>query len=169
MLHIIWTIINAVLILYFLHLIIGFVVIGKRIFQNRLKKFSIFILVLGGLQILTSYVDKEEKDNNYIVINEAAFNPKKSIIKTIKLEESFLKDFMLSVKYSYKNNTFVPINGSTRMAGFNSGYKWKLTGMNISNYTNDKKGTYHVYGILEWHLLGLKIYSQLKRFKGVIE
>ncbi|WP_299885219.1 hypothetical protein [uncultured Lacinutrix sp.] len=169
MLHIIWSIINTILFIYFLYLIMGLILIGKRIFKNRFKKFSILIIVLGCIQILIPHVDDNDKDQNYISINENAFNQKKSVVKNVTLENNFVSDFVLSVKYSSQNNTFVPINGSARMAGVISGHKWKLIGMSISNYTPNEKSTYDVYGILEWHLFGFKIYSQLKRFKGVIE
>jgi phosphate starvation-inducible membrane PsiE len=68
MIHLIWSIINGIIILYFFYLIIGFIVKGKRIFKPQFKVVSIFMMVIGIVQIISA--SNSEKNTNRITITK---------------------------------------------------------------------------------------------------
>ena len=67
MIYLIWTILNGIMFLYFLYLLFGFIVIGKRIFKPKFKNISIIFMLIGVLQILSA---KETENTNRITISE---------------------------------------------------------------------------------------------------
>jgi uncharacterized membrane protein len=59
MIHLIWSTVNLIIVLYFLYLIFGFIAKGKQIFKPKYRVASIFILVIGVLQIYSASNSEE--------------------------------------------------------------------------------------------------------------
>jgi len=78
MLHIIWSILNTIIFLYFIYIFLGFLIKGKEVLAVRFKMLSIIILILGLLQIIL--INKKSKDNICIEINEVSKIDNRSII-----------------------------------------------------------------------------------------
>ncbi len=68
MIHLIWSIINGIIVIYFLYLIIGFIAKGKKIFKLQFKVVSIIIMVIGIVQIISA--SDSEKNLNRISITK---------------------------------------------------------------------------------------------------
>lgn len=107
MIHLIWSIINGVIVLYFLYLIVGFIVKGKRIFKPQFKVVSIFIMVIGIVQIISA--SNSGKNTNRITISDDYNKKNNSKIKEVILENNLTFDINMLVKYSIDQNEYIPI------------------------------------------------------------
>lgn len=167
MTHLIWSILNAIIILYFIYLIIGLIIKGKKIFKPQFKMVSILFLILGISQIISA--SNSEKNNNQIIISDTYNKKNNSKIKRIILEENLTFDINMIIKYSIEKNEYIPIGSSSYLNGLVSGYVWEFESINTNNYLANEKAEYKVNGILKWNLFGITIYNQTKSFNGVIQ
>tara|TARA_R110002167_G_scaffold365821_1_gene591530 strand:+ start:3191 stop:3694 length:504 start_codon:yes stop_codon:yes gene_type:complete len=167
MIHLIWSIINGMIVIYFLYLIVGFIAKGKRIFKPQFKGVSIFIMVIGIVQIISA--SDSEKNSNRISITEDYNRKNNSEIKQVKLEDNLTFDIKMLIKYSVEKNELIPIESNSFLTGFVSGYDWELKAIQTNNYKPNEKTTYIAEGILKWNLFGITVYSESKTFTGTIE
>lgn len=167
MIHLIWSIINGMIVLYFLYLIVGFIAKGKRIFKPQFKVVSIFVMVIGIIQIISA--SNSEKNTNRITINDDYNKKNNSKIKKVTLEDNLTFDINMHVKYSVDKNEFIPIESNSFLTGFVSGYVWEFKSMQTNNYKPNEKSEYIADGILKWNLFGITVYSESKTFVGIIK
>lgn len=167
MIHLIWSIINGMIVIYFLYLIFGFIAKGKKIFKPRFKVISIFIMTIGIVQIISA--SNLEKNSNRITINEDYNKNSNSKIKQVVLEDNLTFDINLLVKYSIDQNEYIPIESNSFLTGLVSGYVWEFNSINMNNYNSNKKPEFIANGILKWNLFGITVYSESKTFNGTIQ
>lgn len=84
MIHLIWSILNLTLWFYFLHLLAGLVFRGRRVFQGRLRSFSIVLVVVGIGHIITADDDDTTIQSITLVEGYEPQNDSKSY--TVELE-----------------------------------------------------------------------------------
>ena len=166
MIHIIWSILNLGIILYFFYIIIEFLRKGKQIFNSKLKFITIGVMILGILQIVS--LSQHEESNNKIVLVENYNINNISKIKKIVLEKDLFHNYNLYIKYTVNQNEIIPIESSCTLTGFISGFNWELKSIKASKIENNKKADYVVKGVLEWNLFGFNVYNQHKTFTGQI-
>jgi len=165
MIHLIWSIVNTILAIYFLYLIIGFIRKGKKIFNNRFKLISIFIIVIGIFQLIdTSYLDKNPER---IIITEGYENSNSKEMKFITIEDNLTFDINLHVTYLMQENEFVPIECKSFLSGFVSGFEWEIKTIQTGKYNLNDKGAFKGNGILKWNFFGIEVYRQDKTIQGV--
>jgi F0F1-type ATP synthase gamma subunit len=140
---------------------------GKQIFKPQFKMFSIFIMILGIVQIISA--SNFKKNSNKITITENYLNKNNSEIKEIILQNNFTFDINMLVKYSVDQTEYIPIESSSSLTGFVSGYVWEFKSIQTDNYKKGQKAKYIANGILKWNLFGINIYTELKSFSGTIE
>ena len=167
MVHLIWSIINGIIVLYFLYLIIGLLIKGKRIFKPQFKVVSICITVIGIVQIISA--SNTEKTTNRITITNDYIKQNNSKIKNITLEDNLTFDINMLVKYSIEQNEIVPIESNSFLTGIVSGYVWEFNSIEISNFKKNEKSEYIANGILKWNLFGITVLNEAKTFSGTIE
>ncbi len=167
MIHLIWSIINGIIFLYFLYLIVGFIAKGRRIFKPQFKVVSIFIMVIGIIQIISA--SNSKKNTNRIIINDEYKKTNNSKIKNVILEDNLTFDINMLVKYSIDNKEFIPIESNSFLTGLVSGYIWEFKSIQINNHKPNEKSKYIANGILKWNLFGINIYSESKTFSGIME
>lgn len=155
------------IVIYFLYLIVGFIAKGKRIFKPQFKVVSIFILVIGIVQIISA--SNSEKNSNRITINEDYNKKKNSKIKQVLLEDNLTFDIKMLVKYSIDQNEYIPIESNSFLTGLVSGYVWEFNSIDMNNFKPNKKSEFIANGILKWNLFGITVYSESKTFNGTIE
>lgn len=88
----------------------------------------------------------------------------------IILEKTLVSSYHLTVIHGKDkvNKINVPLRAFSSVEGFVVGTIWKPTSI-MMNKTNDlNKFDYTVYGVLEWKLLGAKVYTQSKFYKGSV-
>lgn len=167
MMHLIWSIINGMIVIYFLYLIVGFIAKGKKIFKPRFKVVSIFIMTIGIIQIISA--SNLEKNSNRITINEDYNKNSNSKIKQVVIEDNLTFDINLLVKYLIDQNEYIPIESNSFLTGLVSGYVWEFNSINMNNYNSNKKPEFIANGVLKWNLFGITVYSESKTFNGTIE
>jgi len=150
--------------LYFLYLIIGFIAKGKQIFKPQFKVVSIFIMIIGIVQIISA--SNSEKNTNRITITDDYNKKNNSEIKEVLLENNLVFDINMLVKYSINQNEYIPIESNSYLTGLVSGYVWEFKSINTNSYKPDEKAEFIASGILKWNLFGINIYSELKTFRG---
>ncbi|WP_121666889.1 hypothetical protein [Mesonia aquimarina] len=167
MIHLIWSIINGIIVIYFLYLIVGFIAKGKKIFKPQFKVVSIFIMVIGIVQIISA--SDSEKNSNRISITEDYNRKNNSAIKQVKLEDNWTFDINMLVKYSIEENQYIPIESNSFLTGLVSGYVWEFKSIDTKNLNSNGKAEFFANGILKWNLFGITVYSESKTFNGTIE
>ncbi len=167
MIHLIWSLINAIIFIYFLYLIFGFIAKGKKIFKPRFKAVSIFIMVIGIVQVISA--SDSEKNTNRISITEDYSRKSNSAIKRIKLEDNLTFDINMLVKYSIEENQYIPIESYSSLTGLVFDYNWEFNSIYTNNLNPNGKAEYTAVGVLNWNLFGITVYGESKTFKGTIE
>ena len=167
MIHLLWTLLNASLIIFFFYLIFGFIIKGKKIFNPRIKLFSILIVTLGIIQIISAA--KTSKNSNRITITTDYKKTNSSKIKKIVLEDNLVFDINLNIKYSIENKEYIPIESYSFLTGLVSGYEWEFKAIETQIHKTNEKATFTAEGVLKWNLFGINVYSEYKTFSGKIE
>ena len=92
-----------------------------------------------------------------------------NIFLDIDLEKTLISKYSLGISYGkdmqLQNN--IPVSANTWTTGFESGTSWKPTSIIINRTNDNQKFEYEVDGTIKWSLLGMRIYSQSKHWKGV--
>ena len=166
MIHLIWSVLNTLLLIIFTILLFGFIFQGTKILRGKFKHISAFILI-GGIIGITYATSSEPKSNN---IKVAKFNVPYNQVrsKTFVLEDNLTHDITIHTQYFKSNNTIELIEGASSLGGFVSGLDWQMKHF-TSTERKDGKTELQVYGVLKWHLLGINFYTQSKHFKQVIQ
>lgn len=166
MLYLIWSTINTIIVLYFLYLIIGFMRKGKKIFNPKFKILSIFIMIIGIVQIINAAT--AEKNLNQIKITNDYDKTENSKVEKIILEDNLTLDINLLVIASIDQNEVIPIECQSFLTGFVNGYEWEFTSIKTNYYKQNERSEFIANGILNWHLFGITVYSQEKTFQGLM-
>ncbi|WP_179318844.1 hypothetical protein [Winogradskyella helgolandensis] len=167
MIHLLWSIINLIIVFYFLYLIVGIIRKGKRIFNPRFKVVSIFVMVIGIVQVISA-ANSEEKTNRITISNN--YNKKNfSEVEKVTLENNLTFDINMHVKYSIEQTELIPIESNSFLTGFVSGYEWEFTSIETNSYKQSKKAEFTANGVLKWNLFGITIYNESKTFSGIIK
>lgn len=167
MIHLIWSTINGIIVIYLLYLIVRFIAKGNRIFKQQFKVISIFIMLIGIVQITSALTS--EKNSNRITLNENYNRKNNSKIKQVVLEDNLTFDINILIKYSIDENEYIPIESNSFLTGLVSGYVWEFNSIYTNNLELNKKSEFIANGILKWNLFGITIYSESKTFNGMIE
>ena len=92
-------------------------------------------------------------------------NHKMSTLKRLNL----ISKYQLDVIYGKdKKGMNCPVSAFSSTNGFILGTNWKAESIMVSKTNDNQKFQYIVNGIVEWHLLGITIYTQAKTYKGTI-
>lgn len=166
MIHLIWSALNGIIVLYFLYLLIGFIVKGKQIFNTSFKVISIVVFLSGVLQIISA--SKNPKIENFIIISDDVNPQNRVVLKKIILEDNLSFNINMLLEYSVGKNEYIPIKSNSFLTGFVSGYQWEFKSIKINNFKPNEKVNYKVHGLLEWKLFGIIIYTESKIFEGEI-
>ena len=140
---------------------------GKKIFKPQFKVASIFIMVIGIIQIISA--SDSYKNLNRISITEDFDNKNKSAIKLVTLEDNWTFDINMLVKYSIEQNQYIPIESNSFLTGLVSGYNWEFNSIHTNNLKPNGKTEFTANGILKWNLFGITVYNDSKTFNGTIE
>lgn len=167
MTYLIWSILNTGILIYFIYIIVGFISRGKQFFKPQFKNISIFLLILGTIQIISAAI--LEKNKNEINLTDNYDKKKKIITKKVILENNLTFEIDMHLKYSIDQNEFIPIKSTSSLTGFVSGYVWEYNFIDAANPKQNEQARFTAHGILKWNLFGITIYSQSKKFNGSLK
>ena len=84
MIYLIWAVLNLALWLYFFYLIAALILIGSRIFQGKLRVFSVLLLVIGVGHVLSA---NDEEATDQITFSEE-YDSSNGRLKVISLDDN---------------------------------------------------------------------------------
>lgn len=164
MIQLIWVVLNLVILIYFI--IICFK--STRIIREKLGLLAAFVFVLGLLSLMDTPNNEQESPKIFDLQNQTEADLFKGNTRLIesKLEENLATEIQLTIKVEENKNGRKPLTASTNRSGLVMGTSWKTQMITVNRSETENKYFYDVSGILEWKLMGLKMYSQRKDFKG---
>lgn len=160
MIHLIWSILNLLLLVYFLYLIIGFIAKGKKVFKTRFKIISIAIMSIGVVQLISASIT--EKNTNKITIVKDYKSKHNTKLEQVVLKDNLTFNIEMTVEYVLDQEKYIPIESSTYLTGLISGYTWEFESFITENDESNVKPEYIVHGTLKWNILGIPVYSESK-------
>ncbi|MEO6232773.1 MAG: hypothetical protein ABJB11_17115 [Ferruginibacter sp.] len=172
MLYLLWALLNIGLIIYF---VIVYVKAIKLIREN-IGIVAAFIFVLALLSFISrSDGDKDNLEPGSNQVKTWKFNSSDSLDKgsnaviTTEMEKTLISTYSLGISYgkdsSLKYN--IPVSANTWTTGFVGGTSWKPLSISVNRTDNNQQFEYEVNGTVKWSLLGLTVYDQFKKWKGV--
>ncbi|MFD2516441.1 hypothetical protein [Salinimicrobium flavum] len=163
MIYLLWSLLNVLVILYFVFLLIGFIAIGRKIFGRKLRLVSVSIMVLGLVNIIAAAGPEENNPETFVT---DVYGQNETEYKRILLEDNLSLDIDLTVTYLIENGELIPVQKRSILTGFLPGFEWDLISVSTSEIKEDGQVDYAAEGVLKWNLFGINIYSQAKWFRG---
>jgi hypothetical protein len=163
MIQLIWGILNVAIFIAFI--VICFQAI--KFIREKLGLFACIIFALGLLSFNSKPNDNNSEFKQFDLNNKAAkvTNNSNTRNQRIVIEDNLFSKMTLSVNYTAKEM----LNAQSSREGFISGTNWHPISIIVNKSNGENQYVYSVYGTLEWRLLGITIYSQLKKIEGKIE
>ena len=168
MLEIIWGILNIGILVYFI--IICFK--AAKIIRENLGGLATLVFVLG----LLSFMGKKEEDNSFKSFNLQ--EEKKDTVlnyvgnsygKDVLLEDNLATQIRASIMYGKDSTGKKLLKATASRDGFVSGTYWEPSHFLVSKLDNRNNYEYLVIGTLEWKILGIRLYTESKKFNGKIK
>jgi hypothetical protein len=168
MLYLIWGLLNLGLVIYFLVICFR----ATKLVKEKIGLFAAVFFVLGLLSVLgqpakDSY-NKKSISWDYASVD--SLNRDATYFVQIILEDNWISKKDLVVKYGTDKQglTNIPISAYSTKTGFTSGTIWRPNTIKVYTTDDNNKFRYYVVGLVEWKLLGATIYTQSKRFNGIV-
>lgn len=168
MLEIIWGILNIGILIYFI--IICFK--AAKIIRENLGGWATLVFVLG----LLSFMGRKEEDNSFKSFNLQ--EEKKDVVqksseysrsKEILLEDNLATQIKARIMYGKDSTGKKLLKATASRDGFVSGTYWEPSHFLVSKLDNKDNYEYDVIGTLGWKILGIRLYTESKRFNGKIK
>ena len=135
--------------------------------RDNVGYFASGIFVIGILSVLNH--NKKNADD-FVNIREKILKHG-SGIRHFSIEETFANSFDLKIynEFNPKENRFSIIDSKVHRYGFESGTRWETTSIETNLSEDNSKLTYHINGVVVWHLLGIEFYRQTKDLDGEVD
>jgi|GEM_PF-2906705 len=146
MLYILWVILNIGLLLFFLYLFCKAIMVVRK--EMGLLPVIFMIIVLGNQCSHLRERDKNQSQTSNGISTRLCFH---------KIKLSPINSLMIDCATDSTGNV---ISKGSDLTGTVVGVKWEEMTVAI------QKDHYTVVGILEWNLIGIHVWSQLKQFDG---
>lgn len=165
MLEILWGTLNIAVLVYF-------TIICFKIHKN-LGVLAALVFVFG----LLSFISKPKEDNsksktfnsqNEITKIELNKFSKNTYSREKTLEDKLSTDIKILISFGENASEKKLLYANVYRNGFVSGTDWETTNIYLSKLGNDNY-QYNVIGKVDWKVLGIKLYTQIKEFEGKIE
>jgi hypothetical protein len=167
MLYLFWALLNTAAYIYFIYLLI----ISGKLVRQKLGTLAACVFVLG----LFSFMGvTHDSDNNVKPgtneVKKWEFQSSDSLDKNthasnwISIQNNTINNYNLFYTHAYTKGTtrHVPISASTSTSGWSIGTRWKSIYIDMEQTDNNEQFKYTVYGSVQWYILGINVYSQLK-------
>ena len=171
MFYLFWAFLNIALGLFFLFVCIK----ATKLIRQKLGIVGAIVFVFVLVSFACAPRSKTDKDLKTGNVKNWKFQSSDSLWKIshdfIVLDKNWLSEINLYFQYGENKNTGlkVPTMAYSDMPGFIGGYNWKPVSINVYSTDENHKLAYSVVGNIEWTLLGLTVYHQLKTYDGEIE
>lgn len=167
MFELIWGILNGLLLIYFI--IICFK--SVNIIKEKIGILASLVFVIGLLSFISKPNENKIADKNIEILNQT--NPKKAFngntyLRFVTLEDNLTSKIELTILCGEKesDNELIILNADCNRTGFISGTNWNTKNIDVDKEKGEKFCKYSVSGIMEWKILGITIFSEVKDFSG---
>ncbi|MEC4049647.1 hypothetical protein OX284_009425 [Flavobacterium sp. SUN046] len=166
MLELLWGILNIGILIYFI--IICFKAI--KIVRDNLGGIATLVFVIG----LMSFISKPNEENNKVktfkikdesIIKGVEKSNRNVFSQDIVLEKELASTIRATITFKEYDQKIRLLNAYADRSGFVSGIDWKASNVDITKNT-DNSFNYQITGTKDWRILGLRVYTQFKIFKG---
>jgi hypothetical protein len=170
MIHLIWGLLNIGLLIYFLTICFNAIKLVRR----EIGLLAAIVFVIGLLSFCghENKTDKEANSNKtkiWTFVSKDSLTQKPTSFLQVELERNLISKYDLEVIYGKdRNNVNVPISAYTATDGFVIGTNWRGESIVVDKTNDNNKFHYSVAGVVEWHLLGITVYTQPKTFTGTL-
>jgi hypothetical protein len=163
MFELIWGLFNGVLLIYFFIICIRLL----KIFKEKMGILATLIFVL----LLFSFFSKSNNNNLADIDFENTKQPKKNYVENsffqqVILEDNLSSKISLSILVNEKDNELNILKANCSRVGFISGTNWVVKYVDVKKQLDENYCNYDVSGIMEWKILGITLYDELKNFNG---
>ena len=168
MLELIWGILNISLLIYFF--VICFKVI--KLIRKNLGLLATLIFAFGILSFV-SKPNKEKEIKKFEILDETKITDEEKISghifdENIIIEDKLTTKIRASITFKEYNQEFRLLNAHANMNGFVSGIDWEAKEIDIDKI-NSNTYKYNITGKKDWNLLGIRIFTELKDYKGIFK
>ena len=169
MLELLWGTFNIAVLIYFI--IICFK--ATKIIRENMGGLAAFIFVFGLLSFISKPSEDTSQNKVFNLENETTkiehnkFNGNTYSREKI-LEDKLTTDIRIFISFGQNTSEKKILYAKVYRNGFVSGTDWKTTNIYVSKLEKDNY-EYIVIGTIDWRILGIKLYTQAKVFKGKIE
>jgi hypothetical protein len=167
MIELIWGILNGFLLIYFI--IVCFK--SVKLIKEKIGVLASLIFVIGLLSFISKSDEKKITNKNIEILNQT--NPRKafsgnSYSTFVTLEDNLTSKIELRILYGEKESDkeLTILDVDCYRTGFTSGNNWNAVNIDVDKENSKIFCTYNVSGILDWKILGITIFSEVKNFKG---
>ena len=87
-------------------------------------------------------------------------------MQQVILEDNLSSKIRLSILLGKKNDDQIIIKANCSRDGFISGTNWIVKNVYVEKQLDKNYCNYTVSGIMEWKILGINLYDELKNFEG---
>ena len=166
MLELLWGILNIAILIYFI--IICFKAI--KIVRDNLGGIATLVFVMG----LLSFISKPNEENNKVktfkikdesIIKGVEKSNRNVFSQEIVLEKELASTIRATITFKEYDQKIRLLNAYAYRSVFVSGIDWKASNVDITKNT-DNSYNYQITGTKDWRILGLRVYTQFKIFKG---
>ena len=170
MIYLIWGLLNVGLLIYFLTICINAIKLVRR----EIGLFAAIVFVIGLLSFCSRQNDDDKATNSnktktWTFTSEDSLTQKPTSFLRHELQSNLISKYELEVIYRKdRNNVNVPISAYISTNGFILGTNWKGESIFVDKTNDNNKFHYYVTGVVEWHLLGMTVYTQHKTFNGTV-
>ena len=168
--YLIWGLLNIGLLIYFLTICFNAIKLVRR----EIGLFAAIVFVIGLLSFCSRQNNDDKATNSnktktWTFVSEDSLTQKPTSFLRHELQRNMISKYDLTIIYGKDGNDVnVPISAYTSTNGFILGTNWKGESIFVDKTNDNNKFHYYVTGVVEWHLLGMTVYTQLKTFDGTI-
>ena len=87
-------------------------------------------------------------------------------MQQVILEDNLSSKIRLLILVGEKNDEQIIIKANCSRVGFISGTNWVVKNVDVKKQLDKNYCNYDVSGIMEWKILGITLYDELKNFNG---
>ena len=170
MVEVIWGILNIGILIYFILICCK----ATKIIRGNIGGIAALVFVLG----LLSFMGKPHEENGSSQIfdleKENKGNEPKGLnrfvnSKEILIEENLTTKIAVTVLYTENKSEKELVKAMVNRDGFIFGTYWKANHIDISKANHNPNYEYRLLGTIDWKILGIKLYTQMKEFNGIIK
>ena len=164
MIELIWGILNIAVGIYFVVICL----LSTKIIREKLGFLASLVFVFGILSFVSKPNNEGEKSKVIDLQTQSNFEGN-TYLKNVILENNIAAEIIFMVKFGEIGKEKKLISAQVNRSGFVSGTNWETENITFEKSDFENKYVYNVNGTLEWKIFGLKLYSESKEFKGLIE